>query len=232
MENQNTPIIPIDWNDRIIENINHNFSVLMGRITNINDTITNLDLIHIQQVYSPIDIPSIDDFMTNCWVKLPVYGGVYCNYTDAGYSFIFNDKKIKNGDYLVKMPNNEFIHVPGDTPNCYKPISYNNGILGFALVSTTNAIASSIEVPQWAQGSNVGHIAHDIFEANTVVDIENFNDSHESSILNGRYFINNEEIIFPRDTIDIKYSIRPNKARLTFPTPITEYYIPYYDEAS
>lgn len=230
-------IQPIPTNsEAALAAINKNFEILMARINAVNKVISNLDVLRIQQVYNyRSETPSEDDnsetssenneiditdFITTCWSKLSVYHGVYCNLSGDHY-FMFNGEKVTNGDFLIKLPNNTFIKIPGSTPYYYQPTDYSasTGILTFSLYSTAPAATTTVTVPNWAQGSSVGRITHGSFTIPTSSIL--IPTAAQSCLTSGRYFINNEEIIFSTFT--------PSASGVLLQCSISEYYIPYYE---
>lgn len=220
-----------------IEEINQRFQYLMSELANINQTVNQLDAIRIQLVYNytapdpETREPNADNlieiditpFITECWSKLSVYHGVYCNLGEA-YCFIFNGETIKNGDFLIKQPNNTFLKIPGSTPYYYQPTSYSNsGQLIFSLTSS-GAPEVPIVVPQW----QYGHPSGRIFDWETITPASTI--TYDSSItlttiavVGGRYFIQDEEIVFSPENIVFNYLGRS----ITLPTGVTSCYIPY-----
>ena len=226
-----------------IQQINQRFQDLMQKIAEINQTVNQLDAIRIQVVYNytapnpetrdpnndgliKIDITP---FITECWSKLSVYHGVYCN-LGASYYFEFNGKIINNGDFLIKQPNNTFLKIPGSTPYYYQPTSYSDsGELNFSLTSSSDPEVP-IVVPQWKYGNKAGRI----FAANSIAPTNSITlpcaQVSASEVYGGRYFVSNtnnvaEEIIFDPNHLEIDIT----HGTVTFPTNIIGYYIPYIE---
>lgn len=190
-----------------INTINARFQQLIQKINDNSIVLTHLDLLRIQLVYEPNAEPDIVEFTAQYWSKLSVYNGVYCNLGPSNH-FTFNKELINNGDFLIKLPDNKSLRIPGSSPYYYKPVKYETETteLTFQLMTDGTQSESSIpiQVPQWEKGSNTGHIWHCKFNANGDLDgslpdpAPTLNDFQYYT----RYFIDREEIIFPPTIIE------------------------------
>lgn len=129
----------------IIDTLNNNFQTLTERIKNNNINISFLDLLRLDTVWSKSwSGTSADsrrqDFISTVWNTLANYSGVFIQYTASGTEAAFDfGGAVNNGDYLVKLPGAQFIHIPGQDANYYKPtgFNYSNGSIDYTLATTT-----------------------------------------------------------------------------------------------
>lgn len=131
----------------IIDTLNENFQKLTKRIKNNNINISFLDLLRLDTVWSGTydgTTPDIrlQNFISTVWNTLANYSGVLIQYTatsaDAS-AFTYANATVNNGDYLVKLPGAQFVHVPGQDANYYQPsdFDYANGSITYTLVNTS-----------------------------------------------------------------------------------------------
>ena len=134
----------------IIDTLNDNFQILTRRIKNNNITLSFLDLLRLDKVWSwtdglsgSTDTQRLQNFISQVWNTLANYSGVYIQCTLAqdspyDYAFDLHGEKVFNGDYLVKLPGSEFVHIDGQNANYYVPsstYSYGAGSITYELTS-------------------------------------------------------------------------------------------------
>lgn len=142
------PIVKIEGTDpQIIEKINHNFRVLTERMKDLNVNISYLDILHITDIYTVNDDTeggtikhdsetTERDFVVRYWNLLPNYAGVYITSFLAGELFQWQKQSVTSGSYIIKLPGNESIIVPGQLQQYYCPNHYDrdSGLLTYTLV--------------------------------------------------------------------------------------------------
>lgn len=147
----NHTVQPIKDGDttEIIRTLNHNFQVITERIKELNIGISYLDLLKINQVFI-VEPDSASDqeanlqhFVSSCWNILPNYAGVYIQCTTNDVTlFKWMDKyDVSSGDFIIKLPNNQSLYLPGQKPKTMVPESWSNGVITYTLA--TNASTST-----------------------------------------------------------------------------------------
>ena len=134
MADNNHAVIKIrtDHNENAIEDINHNFRVLTERIKDLNLTISYMDLLRLQEVYevnlAQEESVRLQNFVSNCWGKLPNYSGVAFSTTGTGNLplFTFLGYKVSTRDFLVKLPDDQCLYIQGVESKVYKPTGYDS----------------------------------------------------------------------------------------------------------
>ncbi len=129
----------------IIKTLNDNFETLTKRIKNNNITLSFLDLLRLDTVWSgtwrdTTPDSRLQNFISTVWNTLANYSGVLIQYTSTSgdiSAFTYANTTVNNGDYLVKLPGAQFVHVKGQDANYYKPTSfnYNTGSIEYTLVT-------------------------------------------------------------------------------------------------
>lgn len=108
----------------IIDIINRNFYVLAARIKMLNQNFSYLDMMRIADIFTSNEDGAtlLAEFMSTAWASLDNYAGVYIRLTKPNASFdIGSASPVVNGDYIVKMPGNQFLHIKGESPIVYVP---------------------------------------------------------------------------------------------------------------
>lgn len=190
----------------IITTINHNFQVLTERIKELNISLSYLDLLKISTIFqanNPIPSGSTDpdptrqdanlqNFVSTCWNTLANYAGVYiqCSNTSAIVFKWMSTYDVKNGDFIVKLPNNQSLYLPGAEPTYMVPtqatISSNNFIITFESASSTSE--RPVTVPLSNIPTSGLSAATRSFVSGTTI---------PSSYTDCRFYIGQEEIFFP-----------------------------------
>lgn len=238
--------------------INEKFRELLQRIDAMNNTLSNLDLLRIQLVYSTGDIPDtptsaneyewpLTPFVANCWSKLSIYHAVYFDLPDnscivwqrSGAEPVI---RIHSGDYLIKMPDNNSIYIPGNDSYVYIPTTYNasSGQLLFDLINQTTATTqAAIAVPTWSIGSGTGKVATWSGSVTNnftlgMIDASTYSTQVSSAIKAGHYFFKGEPVILPSSYFSIVISannvevtLRSADSSDSVPVNITAAYVPY-----
>ena len=146
----------------IIDTLNKNFRVLTERIKNNNINISFLDLLRLDTVWSKTwsdgDADQRkQDFISTVWNTLANYSGVFIQYTPSSTEAAFDfGGNVNNGDYLVKLPGAQFVHVKGQDANYYIPSStydYAQGSITYTLATNDNPPSPTvtISIPTAAQ---------------------------------------------------------------------------------
>lgn len=152
-------IIKINENDSqstILTTINHNFRVLTSRMKELNFSLSYLDVLRISKIHNVNETPGTDaaarGFVSRTWNLLGNYEGAYINGTKDVTLFTWQDDSIKTGDFIIKLPGNNSIHIKAASPRYYYPaaydeltgtITYNYATTGGSGVITVPTIASA-----------------------------------------------------------------------------------------
>lgn len=148
----------------IIDTINYNFFTLAKRIKGLNDEFSYLDLMRIAKVFTSAESDPntiLNSFISTCWGSLDNYAGVYIRlYTARAYFKLDENTTIRSGDYVVKLPGNQFLHIAGMDPDEYVP-QYdvqNPFQVHYVLATEETAYLGPINVPTVAAtGIQIGY---------------------------------------------------------------------------
>lgn len=212
-------ILSSQSDSEIITTINHNFQVLTERIKELNVSLSYLDLLKISTIFqatdpgstpsSTIQDANLQNFVSTCWNTLANYAGVYiqCPNTQA-IVFRWMDKyNVKNGDFIVKLPNNQSLYLAGASPMYMVPESYdatNNRII---FKAAPTASEESIDL-------DLSNIPAGRFFTSTSLTAGATIPTH----VDCRFYIDNEEEIFFSN-------YTPGSATFSVPVACTAYYI-------
>lgn len=129
-------ILSTDDLPKIITTINHNFQIITERIKTLNVSISYLDALKISTIFEAL-VPSgtstniaatqdenLRKFVANCWNTLANYAGVYIQSSGATSLVLFkwmNEFEVRNGDFIIKLPNNQSLYLAGAQPKYMVP---------------------------------------------------------------------------------------------------------------
>lgn len=213
-------ILSSQSDSEIITTINHNFQVLTERIKELNISLSYLDLLKISTIFqaadpgstpsSTIQNANLQNFVSTCWNMLANYAGVYiqCSNTSAIVFKWMKQYDVKNGDFIVKLPNNQSLYLPGASPMYMVPKSYdatNNRII-FKAASTATEEFIDLDLSNIPTGRSFTSTS---LTAGATIPTH----------VDCRFYINNnkEEIFFSNYT--------PGSATFSVPVACTAYYI-------
>ena len=129
MDQQHT-ITAINSDDpsTIIATINHNFQALTERIKDLNISLSYLDVLKISTIFNAPSTnleTNLQNFISTCYNQLANYAGVYIQYLDDTSATLFMWDKVytvKNGDFIVKLPNSQSLYIPGISAKIMMPV--------------------------------------------------------------------------------------------------------------
>ena len=158
------PIVKIEGTDpQVIAKINQNFRVLTERMKELNLNLSYLDILHIDTIYTVHENDqeaALRQFIASCWNLLANYSGAYITSEDglSGVLFKWQDKyEILSGDYIIRLPGNEAIVVPGAGVRYYYPSEY-NASLGKITYTLTDAGATTYTITTPVLGTAPAYI--------------------------------------------------------------------------
>lgn len=194
-------ILDTQSDSEIITTINHNFQVLTERIKELNISLSYLDLLKISTIFqanNPVPAGSTDpdptlqdanlrNFVSTCWNTLANYAGVYvqCSNTSAIVFKWMSTYDVKNGDFIVKLPNNQSLYLPGAEPRYMVP-SYSAPTITFTPASTPTAVTVTLNLSN-IPTSGLSAATRSFVSGTTI----------PSSYTDCRFYIGQEEIFFP-----------------------------------
>jgi len=184
----------------IITTINHNFQVLTERIKELNISLSYLDLLKISTIFqaqnpiqegaisSTIQDTNLQNFVSTCWNTLANYAGVYiqCSNTSAIVFKWMSTYDVKNGDFIVKLPNNQSLYLPGVEPRYMVPSSYAEPTITFVAATEPTA---TVEVELGLRNIPISGLSAATRSFVSGTTIPAYSDC--------RFYINQEEIFFP-----------------------------------
>lgn len=154
------PILQGDNDAKIIETLNHNFQVLTERIKEANLELSYLDVLKISSIYTTDEDDSSDwndnlqQFVATCWNVLANYHGVYIQHPEKGRPlFEWHGQAVRNGDVIIKLPNNQWLYLPGATPKYYIPQTYQNQTITYKLADDPESEPVSVTLPDFPTGA-------------------------------------------------------------------------------
>lgn len=130
--------VPFQGDEEIIQTINNDFLILAKRIKKLNEQYSYWDMMRIAEIFSsdinPDDASSnsgeeekrqiiYQQFISTTWARLPNYSGAYIRLTAPNAYFTLDTNKVRNGDYVIKLPGSEFLYIPGPAGATYYPHS-------------------------------------------------------------------------------------------------------------
>lgn len=151
--NNNHTVQPINKDEtdpsKIITTLNHNFQVLTERIKELNISLSYLDILKIATIFNATasdQAGNLQRFVSSCWNTLANYAGVYiqCVADKSNPVFVWRGQDIKHGGFIVKLPNNQSLYLPGADPTYLVPDSYNAETSEITYVPATSATEKTI----------------------------------------------------------------------------------------
>ena len=195
-------ILDTQSDSEIITTINHNFQVLTERIKELNISLSYLDLLKISTIFQAnnpaphsfepdptLQDANLKNFVSTCWNTLANYAGVYiqCSNTSAIVFKWMSTYDVKNGDFIVKLPNNQSLYLPGAEPTYMVPLSYANSTITFESAATaTTATTITLNLSN-IPTSGLSAATRSFVSGTTI----------PSSYTDCRFYIGQEEIFFP-----------------------------------
>lgn len=202
------PIAIEDSASEIIETINHNFSVLTQRIKELNISLSYLDVLRISTIFQVTEVDTSEtphttdteanlrNFVATCWNTLANYSGVYiqCPKDTSLTLFKWMDKDdVHNGDFIIKLPNNQSLYLEGAKPLCMVPTSFTtstNAGSSYQITFTPQSTATTVtSIP--LDFSNIPHTGltagSTSYSAGSVI----------PAYRDCRFYVGDEEIFFP-----------------------------------
>jgi len=166
-------IMTYDDDSKIIETLNHNFQVLTERIKELNISLSYLDLLKISTIFTADSSAdpnvNLQQFVSTCWNTLSNYAGVYIQTNDSADTTLFtwmNQYSVKNGDFIVKLPNNQSLYLPGAEPHYMIPTGYDTST--YAITFKPSTTAPTQKVIPLSNIDNVPHTAYGYYGTNLV----------------------------------------------------------------
>lgn len=158
---------------------------------------------------------NLQRFVSSCWNTLANYAGVYiqCTADKSNPLFMWMGQEVKHGGFIVKLPNNQSLYLPGADPTYLVPDSYDTDTNTITYVTASAATSASITLNFASAASTTLVAGTSSLAASTTV---------PSTYCDCRFYINNEEIFFA--------DYYPGATTFKVPVAVNAYYIDHYTE--
>lgn len=195
--------------EEVLTTLNHNFQVFTERIKDLNISLSYLDVLKITTIFTPQNTDpdqNLQNFVSQCWNTLANYAGVYIGNNGSSNSYFtwMDQYNVKAGDFIIKLPNNQSLYLPGPQPKYMIPTAYDKSTNQITFTPAENADEKLIKLDL----TNIPTAYLDVHTAN-----KHANDIIDSDYKDCRFYTNSGEEIFFAD-------YRPDDDEHPFSLPI------------